>query len=66
MSKTLSKISVAYMLKNLSEADDYLGKETVSDLDRRFARNRIRNVRDVIIEHAVDDVPVETAANEDI
>jgi len=62
---------VGYLLKTLAEADDFIGKALPkaggvgAELDLKFARNRIRSVRDTIIEFSVGDIEVETtAANE--
>jgi hypothetical protein len=69
MSKTLHKQMVGFALKTLAEADDFIGRalpkvEAVgAELDLKFARNRIRSVRDLILEHAVEDIEVETASN---
>ena len=70
--RTFEKAWIVYLLTKLSEADDFIGKalpkvtDVGADFDLKFARNRIRSAREVIIENCVESVTVETVANEDV
>jgi hypothetical protein len=62
----MNKEFVVYLLSRLSEADDFISKalpkveDVGADFDLKFARNRIRSARGIIIDHAVEAVAVET------